>query len=55
MGVSPASAPSVNPAICPIIVSSPILKTIPLAFPLVQRVPKKAMFLVSRILSGSVH
>lgn len=36
-------------------VASPILNTTPLAFPLVQRVPKKAMFLVSRILSGSVH
>jgi hypothetical protein len=55
IGVSPASAFSVSPAIYPIIVESPILKTTPLALPFVHRVPKKAIFLVSRIFSGSVH
>jgi hypothetical protein len=55
IGVSPESASSVRPAIYPIIVESPILNTIPLALPLVHKVPKNAIFLVSKIFSGSVH
>ncbi len=55
IGVSTESAPSVKPAIYPIIVESPILNTTPLPYPFVQRVPKKAIFFVSSIFSGSVH
>ena len=55
MGVSPGLAYSAKFAIYPIIVFFPILKTTPFPFPLVQRVPKKATFFVSNILSGSVQ
>ena len=55
MGVSIESASSVKPAIWPIIVESPILKTIPLPYPFVHKVPKNAIFFVSSIFSGSVQ
>ncbi len=42
-------------AICPITVLSAILITIPLPLPYLQRVPKKAIFLVSNGSSGCVH
>lgn len=55
IGVSPASAVSAKFAIYPIIVLSPMLKTIPFPFPLLQRVPKNATFFVSKIFSGSLQ
>lgn len=48
-GVNPASAVSAMPAICPMMVLSPMLKTIPFPCPFLQRVPKNATFFVSRI------
>jgi hypothetical protein len=47
--------PVVSSAILPIMVLSPILNTIPLPFPSLQRVPKNATFFVSVIFSMFVH
>jgi hypothetical protein len=49
IGVSPFSAVWARFAICPITVSSPVLKTIPYPFPLVHYVPKKATLGLSKI------
>jgi len=54
-GVSGVTPPVAKSAICPITVWSPMFMTIPLPYPSLTRVPKKAKFLVSRGLSLFVH